>query len=224
MPKTTPPASPANNGSSVPPLLIAVAALAAGLLIGYLAGKGGRPAPQPPAQPPAQPAAETEEEPLAEDADFSRETAPRTQIAGTIGSIEGSVIVLLTGDNAGADEPGPSERRVTVTSSTEYFASIRKDDEQYRLEVEEYQKAGDQEAAPPQVTELKKISFADLREGDSILVEASEDIGASAAFTAVRVTVLVGGATSAAATPPPPGAPPASSGPEPSQPPPPPAN
>lgn len=87
----------------------------------------------------------------------------------------------------------PKTRTVLVSESTEIVSYEGKDPEQFRKELEAFQKKADAsvttQAAAPSPTVEKKLALKDLKAGDTVTVSASEDILTLVRFTAVKIVV-----------------------------------
>ncbi len=125
-----------------------------------------------------------------------------TSIGGTIKSISGNVITIETSKSANPFEDAPTVREVTVTSATSIVKRESKDPKIFQQEMEAYQKVIQKAVTVPVATTSTPptavqaplpfsetaIAISDLKAGDTITIEASQNIGTAASFEATKIT------------------------------------
>jgi len=119
-------------------------------------------------------------------------TIPETRnISGKIKEIKGKTIILEA-INVNPLEDLPTTREITIEDNTKIVKSENKDQTTFQNEMDTYQekiKAGEKNAIPPMPFAEKEITPADLKVGDQISVEASENIKTKEKFEATKVTL-----------------------------------
>ena len=115
-------------------------------------------------------------------------------VSGKIKEIkEKTVILEAIGINPLEDSP--ATREITVGENTKIVKSESKDQTAFQKEMEEYQKTisiqTDKPQTPPIPFSEKEVSLADLKVGDQVLIEASENIKDKTSFEAVKITLQI---------------------------------
>lgn len=128
-------------------------------------------------------------------------------VSGKIKEIKEKTIVLeAIGINPLEDLP--VTREITIGENTKIVKSESKDQAAFQKEMEEYQKIistqTDKPQSPPIPFSEKEVSLVDLKIGDQVLIEASENIKDKTSFEAVKITLQIMPAvpTSTSAVPP----------------------
>ena len=123
-------------------------------------------------------------------------SSPDTRsISGTVKSVSGNVVTLETTASPNPFEELPTVRQVTVGSGTKIIKQVTKDPAEFQKEVTAWQKSSTDPKSgtittlplPFAETELK---VSQLKSGDRVSVEASNNIKTQVSFEATKITVL----------------------------------
>ena len=122
-----------------------------------------------------------------------------TSVAGTIQSISGNTITILSSPSGNPFENLPTTRTVTVTSATKIVKSTLKDPAVFQQEMAAYQKAVQKviqkevssTTLPTMPTPAAEttLDISKLKVGDMVSVDAGKDVATATSFDAVVITV-----------------------------------
>ncbi len=115
-------------------------------------------------------------------------------MTGTVTAVSEGAITFeanLRTANPLVDLPGPSQRTARITNETKIVVLEQLSPEEMNAQHEAFQKAmAAGEMAPPPSSHVSKPYEGTLKVGDTIRVEASDNILTSKAFDAVTITLL----------------------------------
>jgi len=117
-------------------------------------------------------------------------------VFGKIKEIKDNTIIVES-TNVNPLEDNLTVRTIIVKSETKFMKSEAKDNAVFQKEMEEYQKSmtaqtnGTQISTPPMPFAEKEIAFSDLKNGDQISAEASENIGDKTSFEVTKITLQI---------------------------------
>lgn len=124
---------------------------------------------------------------------FFPTTADVRSINGTINKIQINIVTIDVSQSGNPFEDLPTTRQVTVVEKTVIVMQQQKDsavyNQEYKLYLSALKRAATTTLSLPQPYEEKIIKLSDLKVGDTISVEASENIKTSASFTATKIIV-----------------------------------
>ena len=117
-------------------------------------------------------------------------------VFGKIKEIKDNSIIIESA-NANPLEDTLTVKTIMVKSETKFMKSEAKDNAVFQKEMEEYQKTtaaqanGTQISTPPMPFAEKEISLSDLKAGDQITAEASENVKDKTSFEATKITLQI---------------------------------
>lgn len=120
-------------------------------------------------------------------------------ISGRVLEIKGDKIFLEAFIQQNPFDSVPSRRVILISRNTIVVKIINKNSLSYEKEVEEYQNrlrasAGQSVGViPPSLTEEKKVTSEEIKEGDIILVDAGTPIKLKSEFEAVKIVLQSSG-------------------------------
>ena len=131
-------------------------------------------------------------------------------VSGTVKKIDGKTITLEIAESPNPFDEWPTSRKVIVSDSTKIVKVTQKDPKEFQKEMEAYSSgtiANPTNPAslrnPPSFTKEEVIKLTDIKVGDVITVEADHNIKSETQFTAIKISVGMGGSGPAGLIPPP---------------------
>lgn len=121
-----------------------------------------------------------------------------TELSGPVVDVKGSSFTMQVDKEVlnPLVKDAPEIREVRVVAGTSISIKVKRDETAYNAELEAYNKAlsaavaaGKAVPQPPSPYEDKKLTLADLKKGDHVVVKADHDVKLAASFDAVSVEV-----------------------------------